>query len=184
MPAPILHLIAKHWWVLAIRGAFAVIFGLVAFAWPGATLISLVWVYGAYALADGVCALAAGMRGKVGWLTFHGALGVLVGLLTFVMPGVTALVLLWFVGGWAILLGALQASTAWRLRHEIRNEGWLILGGLASIAFGVLVLVQPAAGARSIVFILGAYAVAFGALLLGAAFRLKALAARTAPPAA
>ena len=184
--AALLHLVAKHWWVLALRGALAIAFGLFAFARPGATVLTLVLFYGAYALTDGVVALVAGFRGKVGWLIFHGALGIVIGLLTFAMPGLTALVLVSFIAAWAILHGALQAWTAWKLRKEIHNEGWLILGGLASIAFGVLLWTQPVAGAASVVTIIGIYAVVFGVTLLGAAFRLKGIASRhaAAPPKA
>jgi uncharacterized membrane protein HdeD (DUF308 family) len=178
--AALLHLVAKHWWVLALRGALAIAFGLFAFVRPGATVLSLVLVYGSYALVDGVVALVAGVRGKLGWMMLHGALGILVGILTFAMPGLTAIVLVSFIAIWAVLHGGLQAWTAWKLRKEIRNEGWLILGGLASVAFGVLVWVQPLEGAATIVTIIGIYAVVFGVTLLGAAFRLKGLANRTA----
>ena len=179
--AALLHLVAKNWWVLALRGALAIAFGVYAFVRPGATVLSLVLVFGLFALVDGVVALVAGFRGKVRWMMIHGALGILAGILTIAIPGLTALLLVTFIAVWAIALGGLQAYTAWRLRAEIRNEAWLILGGIASIAFGVLVLLQPEAGATAIVKIIGVYAVAFGALLLAASFRLKGIASRATP---
>jgi uncharacterized membrane protein HdeD (DUF308 family) len=178
--ASLFHLVAKHWWVLALRGALAIAFGLFAFARPGATILSLMLVYGAYALVDGVVALVVGVRGKLGWMTLHGALGILIGVLTIAMPGLTAIVLVSFIAIWAILHGGLQAWTAWTLRKEIRNEGWLILGGLASIGFGALVWMQPVEGAATIVTIIGIYAVAFGLTLVAAALRLKGVASRGA----
>ena len=137
----ILPILAKYWWLILLRGIAAIVFGILAFIWPGITLLTLILFYGAFALVDGVLALAhAIMGGNVGsrwWLALVGVAGIAAGLVTFFMPGVTALVLLIFIACWAIALGVFQIIGAIRLRKEIDNE-WLIgLSGALSVLFGV-----------------------------------------------
>jgi len=151
-PAPgtplLLQGLARYWWLILLRGIAAIIFGVLAFIWPGITLVTLVLFWGAFTLVDGILALAhAMMGGNVGsrwWLALIGVLGIIVGLLTFLMPGVTALVLLVFIATWAIVLGVFQIAGAIRLRKEIDNEWTLILGGVISVLFGAILLVAPA----------------------------------------
>ena len=150
---------------------------MLAFAWPGVTLVTLVVLYGAFALADGVLAVAAAITGGSAaprwWLAIVGLAGIAAGLLTFLWPGVTALVLLVFIAIWAIVTGVLQIVGAIQLRKEIDNEWLLIVGGVLSVLFGLAVLVRPGAGALALIFVIGAFAIAYGIILVAFAFRLR-----------
>jgi uncharacterized membrane protein HdeD (DUF308 family) len=166
------------WWTLAIRGVLAVLFGLAALLLPGITLVALVLLFGAYALADGIIALIAGARGlrrhERSWpLLLEGVLGIAAGVLTVVWPGITALVLVYLIAAWALLTGALEIATAIRLRKIITGEWLLVLSGVVSILLGVILVVAPGAGALGLVLWIGAYALVFGVLLLILAFRLR-----------
>lgn len=170
--------LAANWWAVALRGVAAVIFGLVTLVWPGISLGALVLLFGAYAVVEGVFNLLAAFRapraGERWWpLALEGVVSVLAGIAAFTMPALTALALVWLVGAWAFVTGILEIVAAVRLRRHITNEWWLILGGVASIAFGVLLAIAPAAGAIVLVLWIGAYAVVFGALMLALAFRLR-----------
>jgi uncharacterized membrane protein HdeD (DUF308 family) len=169
--------LAKNWWVLLLRGIAAIIFGVLAFAWPGITLLTLVMLYGAYALVDGVLAIVAAITGGTSaprwWLAIIGLLGVAAGILTIAMPGLTATLLLFFIAGWAVATGVFQIIGAIRLRKEIDNEWLLILGGIISVLFGIGVVMAPGAGALALVWVIGMYAVIEGVLLIAFAFRLK-----------
>ena len=171
------HMLAKNWWLLLLRGIAAIIFGVLAFAWPGITLLTLILFYGAFALVDGVLAIIAaitgGAPGPRWWLVIVGLLGIAAGLLTFLMPGLSALVLLFFIAGWAIATGVFQIIGAIQLRKEIDNEWLLILGGIISVLFGIGVMLAPGAGALALIWVIGTYAVIIGVLLVALAFRLK-----------
>ena len=170
--------LARHWWVFLIRGLAAIVFGLLGFFYPGATLFTLVLFYGAYALVDGVFAIVSAVRGKEGmrprwWLAVVGIAGVLAGVLTFVWPGITAQILLLMIAIWAIVIGAMQIWGAIQLRKEIEGEWLLILSGLLAIAFGVVLLARPGIGALAVVWMIGSYAVIAGIDYIALAFRLK-----------
>jgi uncharacterized membrane protein HdeD (DUF308 family) len=171
------HALAKNWWLLLLRGIAAIIFGVLAFVWPGLTLLTLILFYGAFALVDGVLAIIAAITGGAPaprwWLAIVGLLGIAAGLLTFLMPGLSALVLLLFIAGWAIATGVLQIVGAVRLRKEIDNEWLLILTGVISVLFGIGMMLAPGAGALALVWVIGTYAVISGVLLVALAFRLK-----------
>uniref|UniRef100_UPI001F2E20D3 HdeD family acid-resistance protein n=1 Tax=Bordetella pseudohinzii TaxID=1331258 RepID=UPI001F2E20D3 len=163
---------------VAWRGVVAVLFGLLALCLPGITLAALVLVWGAYALVDGVFALIAGWRirdqDKPLWpLILVGITGLAAGIVTFLWPGVTALVLLYIIAFWAIVAGVFQIVAAIRFRKEIQNEWLHGLSGLVSLLFGLMLLIQPGAGALALVWVIGIYAVFFGILLLALAWRLK-----------
>ena len=173
--------LARHWWVVGLRGLAAVIFGILALLVPKLTLIVLIAFFGAYALIDGVIALFLAIRGREynrnwGWLLVEGIAGILIGILTFRWPGVTALVLLAFIAAWAIVTGIMEIFGAIELRRVINNEWLLILSGVASVLFGLILLVFPGAGALALVVVIGLYAIIYGLLLLGLAWRLRALA--------
>ncbi len=172
-----LHALARNWWLLLLRGIVAILFGLLAFAWPGITLLSLVILYGFYALLDGLFAILAAIKGgnveSRWWLILIGILGVAAGLLTFFWTGITALVLIMFIGAWALIHGIFEIVGAIKIRKEIDNEWWLILSGALSVLFGLMVLIMPGAGALALIWVIGAYAIIFGGLLVGFAFRLK-----------
>jgi uncharacterized membrane protein HdeD (DUF308 family) len=171
---------ANSWWLLLLRGVCAILFGLMAFAWPGLSLLTLVVLYGAYALADGALPIGAAIAGRGGatptwWLLLIGVLGIAVGVLTFLWPGITAYVLVVTIAVWTIVRGAFEIAGGIALRKEINNEWLLILGGLVSVAFGVLVLRAPDAGALALVWLIGGWAIAFGVVLVGLAFRVRGL---------
>lgn len=176
--APIVHGLAKNWWLLLLRGIASVVFGVLAFAWPGLTIISLVIVYGAYALVDGLFSLYAAIRGGEGaaprwWLAVVGVAGVLAGIISFAAPGIVALWLLLLIGAWAIVSGIFEIVGAVRLRKEIDNEWMLILHGAITVLFGVLLMAMPVAGALALVWVIGAYAIVGGIILGVLAFRLR-----------
>jgi uncharacterized membrane protein HdeD (DUF308 family) len=166
---------ATHWWALALRGLAALAFGLAAFVYPSVTLAVLVILYGAFALADGVLALVAGVRARWPGVALAGLLGVLIGLATLFWPGITALALLFVIAAWAIVTGALQVAAAVQLRRELANEWLLGIAGIGSIVFGLLLVFFPGAGALSLLWVIGAFAVAYGIMLLLLGLRLRAL---------
>jgi len=175
-----LNLMTQNWWMLAIRGLVAVLFGIAAFLWPGITLWVLVALFGAYALVDGIFSLFAAFTRDVErrrwWaLFFEGLVGIGVGILTFIWPGLTAFGLLYLIAFWAIVTGVLEIITAIRLRHEIRGEWLMALIGILSIVFGFLLVAFPLAGALSVVWIIGAYALAAGVVMIALSFKLRSL---------
>ena len=168
----------RHWWVVALRGLAAIIFGTLAFIWPGITLAVLILFYGAYAIVDGVLALyvAVRSRGPQVWaMLLEGILGIGAGLIAFFWPAITALALLYVIAAWAILTGVIEVVAAVQLRQTITNEWALILSGALSVVFGLLLAIQPGAGALTLVWLIGLYAVLFGVSLLAFAWRLRGL---------
>ena len=172
--------LARNWWLLALRGLAGILFGIGAFVWPGATLAALVIVFGAYVFVDGIFSVVAGigMRRQLSlwWLVLlEGVAGIILGVLTFGSPDTTALILLTVIAAWSIVTGVFEIATALRIRTMIANEWLMILSGIVSIIFGVLLLAQPGAGAIAIVWLLGAYALLFGMLTLMFALRLRGM---------
>jgi uncharacterized membrane protein HdeD (DUF308 family) len=170
--------LARNWWVLALRGAIAVLFGLAAFVWPGITLAALVLLFGAYTLVDGVFAVIAALTGRSGherwWvLLLEGLVGIAVGVLTFIWPAITEFALLYLIAAWAVVTGVIEIIAAIRLREELEGEWLLILGGIASVLLGLILLARPGAGALAVIWMIGAYAIVFGVLLVILAFRLR-----------
>ena len=182
-PSPLLGLLlrelAENWWLLLLRGIAAIAFGVLAFIWPGLTLLTLTFMWGFYAIADGVLALWAAIASKGGeiaprwWLAIVGIAGVIAGLLTFVWPGMTALILLIFIASWAIVIGVLQIWGAIRLRKEIEGEWLLGLSGVLWVAFGVIMFAQPGAGALALIWWIGSFAILAGCVYIALAFQLK-----------
>jgi uncharacterized membrane protein HdeD (DUF308 family) len=170
-----LQFLARYWWVLALRGVLAVLFGLFAFFVPGITLLSLVLLFGAYVLLDGIFDLVAATRSPSHhWaLVLEGIVGIIAGILTFFWPGITAMVLLYLIAFWAIFTGVLEIIAGIRLRQVLSDEIWLILMGVLSLLFGLFILIFPSAGALAVVYWIGAYALLFGIMLLALAFRLR-----------
>jgi uncharacterized membrane protein HdeD (DUF308 family) len=165
---------------MVLRGLAALIFGILAFIWPGITLTALVFLFGAYALVDGIFALAAGVRAygelKRWWLlSIEGIFSLLAGVLAFIWPGITALVLLVMISAWAIVTGIFEIVAAIQMRKYVTGEWLLVLSGVASVAFGVLLLINPLAGALAVVWIIGAYAIVFGVMMMVLGFRLRGL---------
>ncbi len=188
MEATMLEHLSRNWGWIVLRGVAAVLFGVLAFLWPGITLAALVIVWGAYALVDGVLSLIAAYRirdqGKPFWsLVIVGLLGIAPGIVTFIWPGMTALVLLMFIAAWAVVMGVFQIIAAIRLRKEIQNEWLLALSGVLSVLFGIIMFVAPGAGALAVIWVIGAYAIIFGVLLIWLGLRLKKRSERGAAPA-
>jgi len=176
---------SRNWWLIALRGVIAVLFGVLAWIWPGITLLALVVLWGVYSFADGVLSLVTAFRwrdsGRPLWaLILVGLAGIAAGILAFLWPQITALVLLMFIAAWAIVIGIFQIVTAVRIRKEIDNEWLLGLSGAISVIFGVLMVASPGAGAIAVVWLIGVYAVFFGVLLIGLSLKLKNLMPRTA----
>lgn len=177
---------ARYWWTVALRGAFAVLFGVVALIWPDVTVTALVLLFGFYTLVDGLLALGAALAGgraasgRRGWLLFEGVAGVAVGVLTFVWPGITALALLYLIAAWAILTGAVEVFIAVVLRRELHGEWLLAAGGVVSVLFGLYVAVRPGDGAVAIAWLIGLFAIVFGAALVALGLRLRQLGRGTA----
>lgn len=178
MALPFLNALGQSWWLVLLRGIAAIAFGIFAFTWPGLTLVTLALCWGFYALIDGVSALWLGWKAKDSgaplWpVVLIGVLGIGAGIFTFMSPGVTALALLMLIAAWAIVTGVLQIIAAIRFRKEIDNEWMLGLSGTLSVLFGGLMIARPGGGALAVLWIIGAFAIVYGALLIGVAFRLK-----------
>jgi len=171
-------MLASRWWVLVLRGAAAVIFGILTFIAPGASVFALVVLFGVYAMVNG--ALLLGVTASVpagvprwGWLLFESIASIVAGVLSLIWPAITALVLLYLIAAWAIATGIAQLIAAVRLRKTIQHEWLLGLIGVLSLAFGVLLALFPGAGALAVVIWIGAYALVFGALLVALGLRLR-----------
>ena len=170
--------LARNWWAVGLRGLFALLFGVLVFFWPGISLLVLVFLFGFYVLADGIFAIVSAIRAadrhKRWWpLLLEGIVGIAAGIMAFIWPGITALVLLYLIAAWAIVTGIFEIVAAMQLRKEIEGEWLLALGGIASVVFGVLLVGFPGAGALAVVWIIGAYSMLFGILLMVLAFRLR-----------
>jgi uncharacterized membrane protein HdeD (DUF308 family) len=172
------HDLRRNWGWVVVRGVAAVIFGVLALVLPGVTLAALILLWGAYALADGILALIAAFRirdrGKPFWaMVVVGILGVGAGIVTFMWPAITALLLLTFIAAWSLVMGVFQIVAAIRLRKVIEHEWLLGVSGVLAIIFGVLMLISPGAGALAVLWIIAAYAIAFGIVLIALGLRLK-----------
>lgn len=176
--------LSQHWWVVLLRGVLAILFGVMAWAWPGETLAILVLLWGAYALVDGIFEVIAGLRGKWGSLVILGLLGIGAGIVALVWPGLAAITLIWIFAFWAIVAGILQVSAAIRLRREVQGEWMWILSGILTVGLGVVLLLYPGAGALSVTWLIGTLAVAWGILLVMLALKLKGLETRMRPATA
>jgi uncharacterized membrane protein HdeD (DUF308 family) len=174
--------LARNWWALALRGVFAILVGLIAFVAPGVFLASLVLLFAAYLLVDGVFSIIAGLRAaqrnERWWpLALEGLVDIVAGIIAFALPAAAALALLYLVSAWSILTGLFRIAAAIRLRRQIRGEWLLILNGALSVLFGIAILVYPAVGLVTVVWIVGIYALLFGILLVALGFRLRSHAA-------
>lgn len=176
----VLDMLIRNWWALALRGVFAILFGLMAIVWPGLTLAALILLFGAYALVDGVFAVVHGVSSygerERWWVTvLEGIAGIIIGIVTFLWPDLTALTLLTIIGVWAIFTGVMEIMGAIQLRQVIEGEWLYILSGIASVVFGALVILFPGAGALSLTWLIGTYALVFGVMFIILAFRLRGM---------
>jgi uncharacterized membrane protein HdeD (DUF308 family) len=170
----------RYWWVPVIRGIAGIVFGVIAFAYPGLALATLVLLFGAWVLIDGVFRIVGATAGRAsdpdwGFHLIIGILGIVVGVLTFRAPGITALALIIYLAAWALMIGAAEIALAIKLRREIKGEWFLILMGLVSIIFAVLLLWNPGPGALALLWLIGSYAIVLGILAIFFGFRLRSL---------
>ena len=170
----------RHWWVPVIRGIAAIIFGVIAFTHPVMAAATLVLFFGAWVLIDGIFRVVGAIGHRAsdpdwGWQLVIGIVGIIVGLLTFHAPQVTALALVIYIAAWALMIGASEIAIAVKMRREIKGEWLLILMGLISIIFAVMLLWNPVAGAAAVIWLIAWYAVVLGVLAIFFGFRLKAL---------
>lgn len=186
---PMVGTLTRNWWMWLIRGIAAVIFGILAWIWPGLTWITIAILFGAYALVDGVFAIVATVRAaetQQRWWPFliEGLIGIVIAAITFYDVRITIVALYFTIAAWAFLTGIFELVAAVQIRKHIANEIWLIIGGIASIAFGVLMLLYPIIAALTIIYIIAAYAIVFGFIMIGFSLRLRGhVQAPTAPAA-
>ena len=174
------------WGALIIRGLLLLALGVLAFIAPGPTLTAFIFLFGAFALVDGVLAVIAGFMSPGGprwWIVVAGVLGIIIGVLTFVSPNATAVALVLLIGAWSIVFGVGQVLTAWRLRAQIEGEWLYILSGIVSVLFGAYVLVFPGAGALALIWLIGFYAIFLAVMHIYLGWQLrKRVAAAPAMP--
>ena len=173
---PLADALNRVWWTVILRGIAALVFGIVVLAWPGLALATLLVMFGAFCLADGALGVWAALSGGSDhrWLQLVWALvSIGAGLATLLVPGVTAIALLFYIGAWAVTSGVLQIVSAIQLRREIEGEWLLMLNGLLAVVFGLLLFARPGAGAMAIVTILGVFAIASGVALILLGWRAK-----------
>jgi uncharacterized membrane protein HdeD (DUF308 family) len=174
-----LEAVSRNWWVVALRGVLGIIFGIAAIMWPLAALAALILIFGAYALVDGIFALVDAVmhwRESRRWgLLAEGALGVIFGAAVLISPWIAVLAWVYVIAAWAIVTGILEIVHAIQLRKEIRGEIWMLLSGLISVIFGLLLTVWPLEGAMAVTWLIGIYALVFGIFFLVLAFKLRGM---------
>ncbi len=181
--------LVRNWWLFTLRGALGIIFGCVALVFPGPTIMSLVILFSAYMLVDGVFGIISAVRAirrkedRWGLLIFEGLCNIAVGIAAFLWPGLTVVAFVWLVAAWAIVTGGLMTAAGFRLNID-HGRWWLILGGLLSLAFGVLLIIAPLIGAIVLTWWLGAYALVFGVALVIFSFKLRSRQHELASPTA
>lgn len=171
------EVLANNWWAVALRGIIAILFGIVAFAIPGITMLSLVVIFAAYSFVDGVfgimMAVLGARRGERWiWLLLSGILGIVVSVIAVLWPGITILAYVLLVAAWALISGAFMLVSAFRLKID-HGRIWLALAGIASFIFGILLVIAPLVGALVLTFWAGAHALVLGGTLLILAWKLR-----------
>ena len=168
--------LTRNWWTFVLRGAIAIVLGVLAFVVPGPTLVALIAVFAAYAIVDGVLAIIAGARTDRGprwWFILGGIAGIAIGLFTIYSPGTTAIALVLLIGVWSIATGVAEILAGWQLRREIEGELLLVIGGVISIIFGVYLVVAPGPGVLAVLWLIGFYAIFAGVLYVAQGLRLR-----------
>ena len=173
-----MSVLARNWWAFVVRGVLAILFGLIALFVPAVTMLSLVIVFAAYAATDGVFAIVSAVRAanqgeRWGWLALEGVAGIVAGIAAILWPGLTVALFIALIAVWAIITGGLLLTASFRVDA---NDGrwWLALGAVASLVYGMLLLVAPMIGALVLTWWIGAYAIVFGISMIAAALRLRA----------
>lgn len=171
-------LLARNWWTVALRGAIGILFGLALLIWPGISLRVLVVLFGLFTILGGTFTAIVMLREfstyRRWWLfLIEGLFGIAAGVVALLWPDITGLILLYLIAAWAIVTGLLEIIVAFQLRQQLQGEWLLVLAGIVSVVFGVLLTVWPVAGALAILIFLGAYAIFYGVMLLIVAYRLR-----------
>ena len=175
---PAAETLVQNWWLFTLRGVLGIIFGILALIFPGPTILSLVLLFSAYMLVDGIFGIISAVRAirrkedRWGLLIFEGLLSVATGILAFLWPGLTVVAFVWLIAAWAIVSGGLMTAAGFRLNIE-HGRWWLVLGGLLSLAYGVLLIITPLIGAVVFTWWLGAYALVFGVALVIFSLKLR-----------
>ncbi len=174
----VLEVLARNWWLVLLRGILAIAFGLIALFYPAAALLGLVLFFAAYVFVDGIFAIIAAFRGDEAgnrfWLLLlEGVTGIIIGVLTLLLPGVTLLALIYLMAAWAVVFGIARIITAVEVRRQVRNEWLLILNGILSVLLGVLLFAYPSTGAVAIIRVFGFFVALFGVILIVASFRIR-----------
>ncbi len=177
---------ARNWWMILIRGIAAVIFGIaILFVWPGLVLSTMALVFAVYVFVDGIFAIitAISHRDQPRWwvMVLEGIVGILAGIAGFLFPGAVILTLLYIIAFWAIVTGVLEIISAIELRKQIANEWWMILSGIASVIFGVLLILFPISSILTLLWLFGGLAVAFGIFTIILAFRVRGMGGSSTP---
>jgi uncharacterized membrane protein HdeD (DUF308 family) len=184
-----LQTITAHWWVFLIRGIIAIVFGIAAIAYPGLTAILFVFIFAGYACADGILTLIAAVRlahpetGRWWWMILQGVLGIAIGIVTILYPGITAYALGILIAVWAIVTGVLEIAAAVRLRKDIPNEIFLLVIGALSVFVGVILFFEPLTALLAWAWVVGFYAILAGIMLIALAFRLRSRGTTLTPAA-
>ena len=170
--------LVTNWWSLVIRGVAAILFGIFTFVWPGITLTALVFLFAGYVLVDGVVSITGVVKAvhahdRWGVLLLEGMAGIVAAVVTVLWPAITALALVYVIAAWATVTGVFEVAAAVHLRKHISGEWLLALGGIASLLFGIHLMIAPLAGALVIALWVGAYMLVSGALLVALGFRLR-----------
>jgi uncharacterized membrane protein HdeD (DUF308 family) len=169
--------LARGWWTFVLRGVLAIIFGIMAFAWPGPTVVVLVWLFAAWAIVDGASSLLGAFRSKQSgsrwWQVLEGLAGIVAGVIAFLWLGLAAVALVLLIAAWAIVTGIFEIVAAVRLRREISNELWLAIGGVISILFGIVLVLNPGAGLLSLAWLIGLLVIVFGVSMVLLGWRLR-----------
>ena len=176
-PCAMSRVLIANWWLLALRGLLGGIFGVVALAFPGSTILALVLLFSAYALVDGAFSVVAAIRAarqgqQWGLLTLQGVASIAAGVIAFLWPAITVLAFVLLIAAWSILSGVLFVTAAFRV-DDNHERWWLAIGGIASLIYGVLSIAAPLLGALVLTWWLGAYTLVIGIVLILLAFRLR-----------
>jgi len=175
-----LEMVSRNWWMLLIRGIAAIVFGIaILFLWPGLVISTMVWVFAVYAFVDGIFAIIAALqhRDQPRWwaMVLEGVISILAGIAAFLFPNAAVLTFLYIVAFWAVVTGVLEIVSAIELRKQINNEWWMILSGIASIIFGVLLVLFPLTSIVTLLWLFGVIAIAFGVFTVILAFRVRGM---------
>ena len=171
------EVLAKNWWAVALRGVVAILFGISAFAVPYVAMLSLVVVFAAFSFVDGVFGIVMSVRGarkgeRWVWLLVSSILGVVAGVVALLWPGITVLAFVMLVAAWALVSGTFMLISAFRLKID-HGRVWLVIGGIASVVLGILLVISPFIGALVLTFWIGAHALVLGVTLLVLAYKLR-----------